>query len=113
MAAFVITVAQASAVVVAILVVDKFGRKFMLTSSNLLMCLSLASLGIFFYLDENKSQTYCQLKPPTEINGTETCFTTEGTDPDLIDSLGWLPLVSLIVFVTGFSLGMVLIDCVN
>ena len=64
--------------------------------SNVFMAISLASLGTFFYLDENVTLTKCQPQ--------------DGFDPNLIESLGWLPLLSLVIFVIAFSLGK-LITC--
>ncbi|MCL4126465.1 UNVERIFIED_CONTAM: hypothetical protein GTU68_021577 [Idotea baltica] len=61
------------------LVSDKAGRKFLLSISAGIMALSLAALGTFFYLLEN--------------------------DPDTAANLGWLPLVSLIIFIIAFSIG--------
>ena len=40
--------------VVAAICVDKFGRKPLLLLSGLGTCLSLFTLGVFFFLDENK-----------------------------------------------------------
>ena len=39
---------------VAVFVVDKFGRKPLLAFSSSVMCISIIALGTFFYLDENK-----------------------------------------------------------
>lgn len=50
--------------------------------SELIMCLSLFGLGTFFYLKENSS-----------------------IDPAIVESLGWLPLVSLILFIAAFGIG--------
>ncbi|XP_018308753.1 facilitated trehalose transporter Tret1 isoform X2 [Mycetomoellerius zeteki] len=63
---------------VAASVIDKLGRKMLLYISAILMILTLFSLGGFFYV---KSM---------------------GVD---VTAFGWLPLVSLIVYVIGFSLG--------
>lgn len=46
------------------------------------MSISLFALGTFFYLKENSS-----------------------VDPAVVESLGWLPLVSLIVFIAAFAIG--------
>ncbi|KAG5314127.1 PREDICTED: facilitated trehalose transporter Tret1-like isoform X1 [Acromyrmex echinatior] len=63
---------------VAASVIDKLGRKMLLYISAVLMALTLFSLGGFFYV--------------RSMNVDVTAF-------------GWLPLVSLIVYVIGFSLG--------
>ncbi|KAJ6645579.1 Facilitated trehalose transporter Tret1, partial [Pseudolycoriella hygida] len=56
--------------------VDKSGRKPLLIASGIVMCLSNASMGVAFYLNEHG-----------------------------YTSFGYLPLVSLIVFMMGFSIG--------
>lgn len=62
--------------VVSLLFVDKSGRKPLLIASGIIMCISNASMGVAFYLN------------------------TQGHS-----SFGYLPLVSLIVFMVGFSIG--------
>ncbi|XP_026826777.1 facilitated trehalose transporter Tret1 isoform X2 [Ooceraea biroi] len=59
-------------------VIDRLGRKLLLYISSVLMVLTLLSLGAFFYV--------------------------QSLDVD-VTAFGWLPLVSLIVYVIGFSLG--------
>lgn len=60
------------ATMVAVLIVDKLGRKILLAASASLMCISLVVLGLFFSLKEHSKD----------------------------EGLGWLPLVSLMVFVS-------------
>ena len=50
----------------AVLIVDKFGRKPLLAISAIVMCISISCLGVFFKLDSDGNA----------------------------DDLGWLPLVS-------------------
>jgi len=61
--------------------VDRFGRKFLLLGSASVVSISLASMGTFFYLQKQW--------------GAEEATAT----------LGWLPLVSLIVFFIAYSSG--------
>ena len=70
---------QIGAVGFAVVVVEKLGRKILLTTSGFLMCISMCGLGVFFYVDENNS--------------------------DQAANLGWLPLVCLMVYVLnpGFN----------
>ncbi|CAD1478514.1 unnamed protein product [Heterotrigona itama] len=63
---------------VAASVIDKLGRKMLLYISGVSMCLTLFTFGTFFYVKAS------------------------GTD---VTSFGWIPLLSLIVYVIGFSLG--------
>lgn len=64
---------------VATVLIDRLGRKVLLYISNAAMIITLFILGGFFYA---KNSEY------------------EG-----IDNYGWLPLVSFVIFVIGFSLG--------
>ncbi|KAL1465303.1 hypothetical protein WDU94_004886 [Cyamophila willieti] len=58
--------------------IDRLGRKILLYISSTAMCLTLATLGTFFY--------YKHL----------------GHD---VSELGWLPLLSFVIYVIGFSIG--------
>lgn len=63
---------------VSTLVVDRLGRKILLLASASVMCVCALLLGVFFYMKEDNQD---------------------------VDSIGWLPLVSLCLFITMFSLG--------
>nr|XP_012151512.1 PREDICTED: facilitated trehalose transporter Tret1-like isoform X1 [Megachile rotundata] len=63
---------------VAAAVIDKLGRKMLLYVSAVSMCITLFTFGTFFYVKEL------------------------GSD---VSAYGWIPLMSLIVYVIGFSLG--------
>lgn len=63
---------------VAAAVIDKLGRKMLLYISAVSMCITLFTFGSFFYVKSG------------------------GTD---VSAFGWIPLMSLIVYVIGFSLG--------
>lgn len=63
----------------AVVLVDKLGRRVLLLTSIITMMCSMVALGVFFYLQEN--------------------------DPETAETLGWLPLVSLIAFIAGFAIG--------
>lgn len=63
--------------------VDKAGRRILLFISGIVMAISMASIGAFFFLFSDP----------------------ETSDPDLRDKLEWLPLVSLIIYMIGYSVG--------
>ena len=71
---------------VAVLVVDKFGRKPLLAFSDITMCISIFALGTYFYLDENKQ---CALGQTETYN----CRLDSNISPETVDNLGILPLV--------------------
>ncbi|XP_068227374.1 facilitated trehalose transporter Tret1-like [Palaemon carinicauda] len=62
------------------LLIDRLGRKFLLCLSAAAMTVSIVCLGVFFY---TKSQDSIWAD----------------------DNLGWLPLTSLIIFISAFSIG--------
>lgn len=63
---------------VSTLVVDRLGRKILLLGSALVMFICTLLLGVFFYLKDDNQD---------------------------VDSIGWLPLLSLCLFMVAFSLG--------
>lgn len=69
-------------VIVSSLLVDRLGRRTLLLISESIMCISLFALGAFFYVKEDPS-----------------------SDPAVVASIGWLPLVSLITFIAAFGIG--------
>ena len=62
-----------------VVLVDRLGRKVLLIASEAIMGVCLLALGVFFFL------------------------TTD--DDSLKETLGWLPLVSLMLFIFAFSIG--------
>ena len=65
---------------VSLILVDRLGRKVLLLVSEVFMVVAMVVLGTFFYLKDNGYSA--------------------------ADSLGWLPLVSLIVFISAFAIGL-------
>ncbi|XP_018326010.1 facilitated trehalose transporter Tret1-like isoform X2 [Agrilus planipennis] len=63
---------------IATVLIDRLGRKVLLYVSSVSMTITLACLGTYFHLSKN------------------------GVD---VSNYGWLPLVSFVVYVLGFSLG--------
>lgn len=79
-ATIIIGVMQVIATLVSTMIVDRVGRRILLLISDSVMALCTLALGIFFYMkDQNK---------------------------DSVTSLGWLPILSLCVFIISFSLGL-------
>ncbi|XP_022914749.1 facilitated trehalose transporter Tret1-2 homolog isoform X3 [Onthophagus taurus] len=64
---------------IATILIDKVGRKVLLYISGSVMTLTIIILGIYFYLLKNYDE--------------------------LVESIGWLPLTCLVLYVLGFSLG--------
>ncbi|XP_073947624.1 solute carrier family 2 member nebulosa isoform X4 [Choristoneura fumiferana] len=81
-ATIIIGVIQVVATFTSSLVVDKLGRRILLLFSALVMCLCSTALGVFFFLKS-----------------------THGADDPIVQSISWLPLLSLSLFIIAFSLG--------
>ncbi|XP_036326067.1 facilitated trehalose transporter Tret1-2 homolog isoform X2 [Rhagoletis pomonella] len=75
----VVGIMQFIATFVSTIVVDKLGRRLLLLTSGLIMALATISMGIYFYMQDQ--------------------------DANSVATLGWLPVVSLCVFIVLFSLG--------
>ncbi|XP_063925882.1 facilitated trehalose transporter Tret1-like [Zophobas morio] len=82
-AAIIVGAFQAVATFVSSLVIDKLGRKILLFVSSLVMALSSFILAIFFTLKSRSS-----------------------IDDDVLNEIGFIPIVSLCVFVVVFSIGL-------
>jgi SP family facilitated glucose transporter-like MFS transporter 8 len=79
LATIIVGVIQVVATFISTLVVDRLGRRILLLISDFVMAICALLLGVYFYL---KTET------DTDVN-----------------SLGWLPLTSVCVFIIVFSLG--------
>ena len=78
--------------IVAAGLVDRFGRKVLLILSCASTSLSIAALGVYFYLEEKVGE--CSVNCPA------------GITPELLHELRWLPLASLMVFLFGNNIGL-------
>lgn len=74
----IVGVMQVLAVFVSTLIVDRAGRRILLLISIIFLCLTSCTLGVYFYLSEN------------EID---------------VNSIKWLPLVSVCIFIIMFNVG--------
>ncbi|ODM98291.1 Facilitated trehalose transporter Tret1 [Orchesella cincta] len=77
--AIIVGMTQAVGFAFAGILMNRFGRKPLFLFSEIGMCISLAALGVFYYLKEEK--------------------------PDTAANLGWLPLVSLVMYMVTYCCG--------
>ncbi|XP_075978584.1 solute carrier family 2 member nebulosa isoform X2 [Anticarsia gemmatalis] len=82
-ATIIIGVIQVVATFGSSLVVDKLGRRILLMSSALIMCVCSTTLGVYFFLQD-----------------------THGAESSIVQAITWLPLVSLSLFIVAFSIGL-------
>lgn len=78
----IVGVVQVIATFTSSLVVDRLGRRILLLFSGFVMMLCSLALGIFFFL-----------------------LDTHTAESDIVQSIGWLPVLSLALFIIAFSLG--------
>ncbi|XP_074017136.1 solute carrier family 2, facilitated glucose transporter member 8 [Numenius arquata] len=96
MASVVVGSIQVCFTAVAALIIDKTGRKVLLYISGITMALSTALFGLYFkivLLDQNNS------------SNPDVWVTLNSASPGTESSISWLAVVSLGLFVAGFSLG--------
>ena len=89
--------------------IERFGRRVLLIISEIFICLSMIGVAVFFLLQEN-----CRECHDGSNNGTS--FTTpvwkatdySATSPNILilKNIGFLPLVSLMVFLAAFFMGL-------
>ena len=80
MSSVIIAITLTLATLSSIYLIEKVGRKCLISLSSAFMGLGAFSMGTFFYLKENGSA-------------------------ELIQNISWLPLISLIIFELAFSVG--------
>ncbi|XP_017096834.2 facilitated trehalose transporter Tret1-2 homolog [Drosophila bipectinata] len=78
-ASIIIGVTQVVSTFVAVVIIDKAGRRILLIISGLLMAVTTALLGVYFYMS--------------------------GHSPGSMDNFGWLPIASICIFIVFFSIG--------
>lgn len=78
-ASIIIGVTQVVSTLVAVVIIDKAGRRILLIISGLLMAITTALLGLYFFLSEQS--------------------------PGSMDNFGWLPIASICIFIVFFSIG--------
>ncbi|XP_031629980.1 uncharacterized protein LOC116345073 [Contarinia nasturtii] len=79
LATIIVGVMQVISVFISSIIVDKLGRRLLLLPSAIIMALCTILLGTYFYM--------------------------QGQDEESVASIGWLPIVSMCVFIILFSLG--------
>ena len=100
---------QVVAVIITILIIDRFGRKIILIFSEVFICISMTGVGVFFYLQENCDNCHTIDNTTTttmDYTNSSTMMPHLFISQTTVDDLGFLPLLSLMVFVSTFFMGM-------
>ncbi|GJQ70737.1 hypothetical protein Trydic_g670 [Trypoxylus dichotomus] len=82
-ASIIVAIMQVIATFISSLIVDRAGRKVLLIGSTFIMSISCLLLGLYFSLKDRMT-----------------------IDPDVLSSLGFLPVLSLSLYIIAFSLGL-------
>ena len=91
--------------VATIFLIDKFGRRMLLIISEVFISLSMLGVAVFFLLSEQCEGEDCH----SGGNGTSTTTTISPEfriSQSTIDEVSFLPLVSLMLFLAVFFLGL-------
>ena len=99
--AFIASLAQIGGALIIIPIVDRIGRRIILMVTTSIMSVSIMALGVFFYL---KANIKCELDLPEGVT-LENCDPDGKYTQDLVDTMGFLPLVSLILYILAFCSG--------
>ncbi|XP_022231814.2 facilitated trehalose transporter Tret1-2 homolog [Drosophila obscura] len=79
MSTILIGVTQVTSTLVAVAIIDKAGRRILLLISGVFMAITTCLMGVYFQMSES--------------------------NPDSVIGLGWLPIVSICIFIVFFSIG--------
>ncbi|XP_017283267.1 solute carrier family 2, facilitated glucose transporter member 8 [Kryptolebias marmoratus] len=93
LASVIIALIQVVFTAIAALIMDKAGRKILLTISGVAMMISTTTFGVYFYL---------MPKPPSTPSPLDV-QSAVGAEPHA--DLTWLALTSMAIFISGFAIG--------
>jgi len=97
---------QVFATIVAILTLDRLGRKILFIFANIFMSVFILGLGIFFLLKEDLGPICLDdLKNSTNLLNCTDHLGPMHITHQTVDNLTWLPLTSLLVYIFMFGLG--------
>lgn len=91
-ATIIVGAVQVGATFVSVMLMDRLGRKVLLVMAGVLMAISSTTFGFYFLLTDSHNTTMTS-HLEEELTSTK-------------DSLGWLSLTSMAVYIIGFSLGL-------
>ncbi|XP_071949085.1 solute carrier family 2, facilitated glucose transporter member 8-like [Antedon mediterranea] len=92
-ASIIITAVQVLATLVAVILMDRAGRRILLILAGIGMCISSTTFGVYYDLTKNSTSSANVSLTNTDLGDSHT--------PDLT----WLSMMSMIIYITAFSLG--------
>ena len=99
-AGYAVGITQVLAVFVAVLLVDYLGRKVLLVTSSVLICISTGMLGLYYFLTDYVCSTY------HSYNATEPAVNNLPLFCDPVSSRFFaLAIISILLFIIAFSIG--------
>jgi len=88
------------------LIIEKFGRKVLLIISDFFICVSMLGVAVFFKMYEDCAECNFVASTNSSLDVFNSSAATMGSvSKATVDSFGWLPLVSLMVFILAFAIG--------
>jgi len=94
-----VAVTQIVFTTVSMFLVDRLGRRVLLVASEVIMCACLIAIGVYFYL---KSQVDPGNSDTSQGGNSALPYVTQET----IENIAMVPLVAVLLFVAGFSIGL-------
>ncbi len=110
LSSFLVAASMIAGTGLAVLIVEKLGRKVLLVTSDALMCVSIFGLAVFFFVKENSGPVAGAVAAEDGGNSTANNTTLEKAvyfSVDFVEKLAWLPLLSLVCYIVTFSIGKV------
>jgi SP family facilitated glucose transporter-like MFS transporter 8 len=87
------------------LIIEKFGRKVLLIISDFFICVSMLGGAVFFKMYEDCAECKFEAATNSSLDAFNSSAATGFVSKATVDSFGWLPLVSLMVFILAFAIG--------
>ena len=98
LSAFLIMLAKLFGTIFAIGMVEKIGRKPLLIMSTVAMSITCSTTATWFFMEENSILSQ-ELNNPVESS-------TQLFDSELVETLSWIPLTSLMIYIFTFAGGI-------
>ncbi|XP_063289555.1 solute carrier family 2, facilitated glucose transporter member 6-like [Pelobates fuscus] len=96
--AAIVGVARLASVMVAAVIMDKVGRRILLFTSGLLMLASSLAMGLYIHFTKDIDHRH-------DSTNLTVITVNQGSCPDPINYVSFIPLICIIVYVIGYAFG--------